>query len=125
MTTLPKRKVGKTNLEVTTLGLGGAPMGGFRAAISDAEATALKVVSNAFGHEQAEVELCRLVESAVQAAVVDRRLLGDGAHERDQRFPQCRKQAAYRRRRHAFIGAVDQTGEGVTIISRAFPLATT
>ena len=29
--TLPKRRVGKTKLEVTTLGLGGAPMGGFRA----------------------------------------------------------------------------------------------
>src|SRR5262245_12453027 len=41
MTTLPKRRVGKTKLEVTTLGLGGAPMGGFRATISDAEAMAL------------------------------------------------------------------------------------
>ena len=41
MTVLPKRRVGKTKLEVTTLGLGGAPMGGFRAKISDAEATAL------------------------------------------------------------------------------------
>ena len=41
MTTLPRRKVGKTKLEVTTLGLGGAPMGGFRATISDAEAVAL------------------------------------------------------------------------------------
>src|SRR5262245_23352546 len=41
MTTLPKRRVGKTRLEVTTLGLGGAPMGGFRATISDAEATEL------------------------------------------------------------------------------------
>src|SRR5262245_14057871 len=41
MTTLPKRRVGKTKLEVTTLGLGGAPMGGFRATISDAEAVAL------------------------------------------------------------------------------------
>ena len=38
MTSLPRRKVGKTQLEVTTLGLGGAPMGGFRAAITDAEA---------------------------------------------------------------------------------------
>jgi D-threo-aldose 1-dehydrogenase len=38
---LPRRRVGKTRLEVTTLGLGGAPMGGFRAAISDAEAVAL------------------------------------------------------------------------------------
>jgi len=41
MTTLRRRKVGKTNLEVTELGLGGAPMGGFRATISDAEAMAL------------------------------------------------------------------------------------
>ena len=38
MTVLPKRRVGKTKLEVTTLGLGGAPMGGFRATISDVEA---------------------------------------------------------------------------------------
>jgi D-threo-aldose 1-dehydrogenase len=41
MTTLPKRRVGRTKLEVTTMGLGGAPMGGFRATISDAEAVAL------------------------------------------------------------------------------------
>jgi D-threo-aldose 1-dehydrogenase len=41
MTVLPKRRVGKTKLEVTTLGLGGAPMGGFRATIQDAEAMAL------------------------------------------------------------------------------------
>src|SRR5690242_15236380 len=39
--TLPRRRVGKTKLEVTTLGLGGAPMGGFRANISDAEAAGL------------------------------------------------------------------------------------
>jgi D-threo-aldose 1-dehydrogenase len=45
MTTLKRRKVGKTNLEVTELGLGGAPMGGFRATISDAEATALADVA--------------------------------------------------------------------------------
>ena len=38
---LSRRKVGKTKLEVTELGLGGAPMGGFRAKISDAEAMAL------------------------------------------------------------------------------------
>jgi D-threo-aldose 1-dehydrogenase len=38
---LPRRRVGKTRLEVTTLGLGGAPMGGFRASISDAEAVGL------------------------------------------------------------------------------------
>ena len=41
MTTLPSRRVGRTAIEVTTLGLGGAPMGGFRATISDAEALAL------------------------------------------------------------------------------------
>jgi D-threo-aldose 1-dehydrogenase len=35
---LARRRVGKTRIEVTTLGLGGAPMGGFRAKISDAEA---------------------------------------------------------------------------------------
>jgi len=38
---LPRRRVGRTQLEVTTLGLGGAPMGGFRATISDAEAVGL------------------------------------------------------------------------------------
>lgn len=41
MTILPKRRVGRTKLEVTTLGLGGAPIGGFRATIPDAEAGAL------------------------------------------------------------------------------------
>src|ERR1700760_2382600 len=41
MTTLKRRKIGTTKLEVTELGLGGAPMGGFRATISDAEAEAL------------------------------------------------------------------------------------
>ena len=41
MTTLKRRKVGKTKLEVTELGLGGAPMGGFRATIPDAEAVKL------------------------------------------------------------------------------------
>ena len=41
MTTLKRRHVGKTKLEVTEMGLGGAPMGGFRATISDAEAMAL------------------------------------------------------------------------------------
>ena len=41
MEALPRRKVGKTKLEVTTLGLGGAPMGGFRANISDVEAMKL------------------------------------------------------------------------------------
>ena len=41
MTTLKRRKIGRTNLEVTELGLGGAPMGGFRATIPDAEAAKL------------------------------------------------------------------------------------
>jgi D-threo-aldose 1-dehydrogenase len=41
VTVLPKRRIGKTKLEVTTLGLGGAPMGGFRATIPEAEAAAL------------------------------------------------------------------------------------
>ena len=39
--TMERRRVGKTGLEVTTMGLGGAPMGGFRATISDAEAGAI------------------------------------------------------------------------------------
>ncbi len=41
MTELKRRRVGKTKLEVTELGLGGAPMGGFRAVISDTEAIKL------------------------------------------------------------------------------------
>ena len=41
MTTLPTRRIGKTGIEVTTLGLGGAPIGGFRATIPDSEAMAL------------------------------------------------------------------------------------
>jgi D-threo-aldose 1-dehydrogenase len=41
MTSLKRRKIGRTRLEVTEMGLGGAPMGGFRATISDAEAVAL------------------------------------------------------------------------------------
>jgi len=41
MTALKRRQVGKTKLEVTEIGLGGAPMGGFRATISDAEAVQL------------------------------------------------------------------------------------
>jgi D-threo-aldose 1-dehydrogenase len=41
MAALKRRRVGKTKLEVTELGLGGAPMGGFRATISDKEATEL------------------------------------------------------------------------------------
>ncbi len=39
--TLNRRKIGTTSLEVTELGLGGAPIGGFRATISDAEAAGL------------------------------------------------------------------------------------
>jgi D-threo-aldose 1-dehydrogenase len=49
MPTLPKRRVGRTNLEVTELGLGGAPMGGFRATISDAEAVKLTDAGYAAG----------------------------------------------------------------------------
>lgn len=41
MATLKQRKVGTTKLHVTELGLGGAPIGGFRATIPDAEAAAL------------------------------------------------------------------------------------
>jgi D-threo-aldose 1-dehydrogenase len=41
MPVLPKRRVGKTKVEITTLGLGGAPMGGFRATIPESEAVAL------------------------------------------------------------------------------------
>ncbi len=41
MTTLRRRKIGTTSLEVTELGLGGAPMGGFRATISETGATML------------------------------------------------------------------------------------
>ena len=41
MTSLKRRRVGRTALEVTEIGLGGAPMGGFRATIGDAEALAL------------------------------------------------------------------------------------
>ena len=46
---LPKRRVGKTGLEVTTLGLGGAPMGGFRATISDQNAVGLVEAGYASG----------------------------------------------------------------------------
>src|SRR5436189_1808473 len=46
MTPLNRRRVGTTSLEVTELGLGGAPMGGFRATISDAEA--IKLVDAAY-----------------------------------------------------------------------------
>jgi D-threo-aldose 1-dehydrogenase len=46
---LPKRRVGKTRLEVTTLGLGGAPRGGFRATISDPEAVGLVEAGYAAG----------------------------------------------------------------------------
>jgi D-threo-aldose 1-dehydrogenase len=41
MTNLPRRQVGRTKVEVTTLGLGGAPMGGFRAKISESKALAI------------------------------------------------------------------------------------
>ena len=38
---MPRRRIGKTALEVTELGLGGAPLGGFRATIPDADAAAI------------------------------------------------------------------------------------
>lgn len=41
MDTAAKRRVGRTALSVTPLGFGGAPIGGFRATIPEAEATAL------------------------------------------------------------------------------------
>jgi D-threo-aldose 1-dehydrogenase len=49
MKELPRRRVGKTKLEVTELGLGGAPMGGFRAKIPDAEAVKLSDAGYAAG----------------------------------------------------------------------------
>jgi D-threo-aldose 1-dehydrogenase len=49
MNTLNRRKIGTTNLEVTELGLGGAPMGGFRATIPDSEAAALTDAAYAAG----------------------------------------------------------------------------
>ena len=79
------------------------------------ESPTVKVISDALGYGQAEVELCRFVESAAQAAVVDRRLSGDGAHDRHQRFPQRGKQAAHRRRRHGFICDIDQRVSNVSI----------
>jgi len=36
-----KRRIGRSAVRVTPLGLGGAPIGGFRATIPDAEVTAL------------------------------------------------------------------------------------
>ncbi|MBS0220200.1 MAG: aldo/keto reductase [Proteobacteria bacterium] len=47
--TLPRRRIGKTGLDVTTLGLGGAPMGGFRATISDQDAVGLVEAGYAAG----------------------------------------------------------------------------
>src|SRR5215470_15252235 len=49
MAALKRRKVGRTSLEVTEIGLGGAPMGGFRATIPDAEAIALTDAAYAAG----------------------------------------------------------------------------
>ncbi len=40
-TTPPHRRIGRTAIDVTELGLGGAPIGGFRVTIPDAEAVAL------------------------------------------------------------------------------------
>ena len=47
MSPLPRRRIGRTALDVTELGLGGAPIGGFRTTIPDAEAIAL--VNAAYG----------------------------------------------------------------------------
>ena len=49
MPSLPRRRIGRTALEVTTLGLGGAPIGGFRTGIADAEAVALIDAAHAGG----------------------------------------------------------------------------
>ena len=45
MSVLPKRRVGKTKLEVTTLGLGVPPIPSLRASIPHAEATALTLAA--------------------------------------------------------------------------------
>jgi D-threo-aldose 1-dehydrogenase len=47
MPALPRRRIGRTSLQVTELGLGGAPIGGFRVTIADSEAVAL--VDAAYG----------------------------------------------------------------------------
>jgi D-threo-aldose 1-dehydrogenase len=49
MTALARRKIGRTPLEVTTLGLGGAPLGGFRVTIPDKEGVALVDAAHAAG----------------------------------------------------------------------------
>ena len=41
MKPLPRRRVGRTRLEVTVLGFGGAPVGGFRVRIPERDAIAL------------------------------------------------------------------------------------
>jgi hypothetical protein len=46
------------------------------------EPTPVEIVSNALGHEEAEVELRGFVERAAQTVVVRGRLIRDGAHDR-------------------------------------------
>src|SRR5918912_633369 len=41
MASMTPRRIGKTSLSVTPLGFGGAPIGGFRATVPEAEVTAL------------------------------------------------------------------------------------
>ena len=71
-------------------------------------AAALEVVAEALDDGEAERQLRRLGKRAAQAAVVGRRLLGDGAHDRHQRRAQLGEQRPHRGRRHALVGAVDQ-----------------
>ena len=72
------------------------------------EPAALEAVAEAFGDAQAEVELCRLAEDAAQAAIVGRRLRGDGAHHRHEVTLELAEQCAHRGRGHALVSVVDK-----------------